>query len=407
VPTFAFTARSAAGRPGRAVTGLRVADSEGALAPALAAEGLFLIRAEPARPKPRTRGWTRGWSWGRFTPRDRSLLLLHLATYLEAGIPILETLQDFRQPDRPRLEAAAVAMAEGMAEGAALSELMARQDGLFEPVHVAMVRAGEATGRLDEALRAVLKHADWNGRLRAQVRRAAWYPLVLITVLALVALLACTYSLPPIMAMLEGLGVPLPAETRVLLATVGGLNRHGWLLALVPLPILGLVAALRDPGRRLAWDTAFLHLPVAGRLIAQVALARFALSLAAQYRAGLPLVQALRNSEGVTGNARIGDSIRRLRHGVEQGGGLAATAAKVGYVPQLLIRMLAVGETTGNLEETLDKAAEHCEADVEEGVRLCFQVLDPVLKVVMAGLLLFVAAAVLLPLYLMIGNING
>ena len=136
-------------------------------------------------------------------------------------------------------------------------------------------------------------------------------------------------------------------------------------------------------------------------------MARFARFFAAQYRAGLPLVQALRSSEGVTGNARLGLGLRRMRLAVEQGVGLAAAAARAGYMPQLIIRMLALGEETGQLEETLERAALLCDAEVEEGVRLFFAVLDPVLKLAMACLLVFVAAAVLLPLYTLIGGING
>jgi len=396
VPTYAFLARSGSGAP---VKGLRVADSEGALAPALALEGLFLVRAEPA-PPPRIEGRAR--------PGDLSLLLLHLAAYLEAGIPLLTALRDFRDPGRPRLEAAVMAMAAGLEEGASLSKVMGAHPGLFLPVHVGMVRAGEAAGRLDQALRAVIGLVDWNRALRAQVRRAAAYPLILAGVLALVILLVCAYSLPPIMRLLEELGIPLPGVTRTFLALGGGLRLYGWLLLAVPLALrAGLGLALRRPAFRLAWDTALLRLPGAGRLVSRMALSRFAHFLAAQHRAGIPLVEALRQSEGVTGNARIGLCVRAIRSGVEQGGGLAASAARAGHIPQLVIRMMALGEETGRLEETLERAAVRFDAEVEEAVRLLFQVMDPVIKILMACLLVFVATAVLLPLYTMIGGING
>jgi len=223
-----------------------------------------------------------------------------------------------------------------------------------------------------------------------------------------VILLVCAYSLPPIMRLLEELGIPLPGVTRTFLALGGGLRLYGWLLLAVPLALrAGLGLALRRPAFRLAWDTALLRLPGAGRLVSRMALSRFAHFLAAQHRAGIPLVEALRQSEGVTGNARIGLCVRAIRSGVEQGGGLAASAARAGHIPQLVIRMMALGEETGRLEETLERAAARFDAEVEEAVRLLFQVMDPVIKILMACLLVFVATAVLLPLYTMIGGING
>jgi type IV pilus assembly protein PilC len=399
VPTFAFVARGSAGQTRK---GSRVGASEAALALELAAEGLFLVRAEavtPAAQDPRKL---------KLKPKELATLLLHLAAYLEAGIPLLLAFQDYRDPGRPRLEAAVRDMAARLFQGAALSEIMAAYPNLFLPVHVGMVRAGEATGRLEQALRAVIRLVEWNAGLRAQVRRATTYPLVLVAVLTLIILLVCAFSLPPILTLLEELGIPLPLVTRIFLALGRGLGRYGWLLAALPAAgWFGLRQGLRQPAFRLRWDTALLALPVAGGLALRMALSRFAHVFAAQCRAGIPIVQALGNSEAVTGNARVGLAIRGIRQGVEQGGRLAACAAREGCFPQLVLRMLAIGEETGKLEETLERTAGHFDAEVAQGIELCFQVLDPVVKILMAGLLVFVAVAVLLPLYLLIGGING
>ncbi|BDU72203.1 type II secretion system F family protein [Mesoterricola silvestris] len=396
MPRYAFLARS---RAGAAVRGLRLADSPGALAPVLAAEGLFLVRAEAAAP---------ARAQGKAGPGDLPPLLHHLATYLEAGIPLLTALRDFRDPGRPRLEAAALDLAARVEEGAAFSAAMAAHPGLFLPVHVGMVRAGEAAGRLDEALHAVISLVDWRIAFRARVRKAATYPLILAAVLAVVILLISIFSLPPILRLLEDLDIPLPRVTRALLALGRGLGRFGWVAVAVPAALRGgLALALRRPGFRLAWDTALLRVPVVGRLIARMALSRFAHFLAAQHRAGLPLVQALRACEEVTGNARMRLAVRAMRSGVEQGRGLAASAAGTGQVPQLVLRMLALGEETGHLGETLDRAAAHLDAEVDEAVGLAFQLVDPAVKILMACLLLFLATAVLLPLYTLIGGINA
>ena len=398
MPAFAFTARSAAGRTRK---GLRVVASEAALARELAGEGLFLIQASPAAravPDP---------AKARLGAKDLAQLLLHLAAYLEVGLSPLAALRDYRNPERPRLEAAVADMAARMAEGASLSRIMAAYPALFQPVHVGMIQAGEASGRLDQALRAVIKLVEWDDGFRVQVRKAATYPLILLVLLGAIVLLVSAFSLPPVLKLLEDLGIPLPTVTRVFLAVGHGLHRYGWLLLAAPSAAwFAVTLALRRPGFRLAWDSALLRLPVAGPLVSRMALARFAHFFAAQVRAGIPMVEALRLSEGATGNARLGLGVRAVRLGVEQGGGLAASAARTGQFPQLVIRMLALGEETGKLEETLEKAAARFDAEAEEGVRMTFQVLDPLIKILMACLLVFVAAAVLMPLYMMIGGLN-
>lgn len=398
MPTFAFTARST---HGKTVKGLRLLDSEGALALALASEGLFLIRAEPAPPGNPSRRRLR-WS-----TKEYATFLLHLAAYLEVGLSLLDALREYRNPARPRLEQAVLDMGTRLTGGASLSEVMAAYT-LFQPIHVAMIRAGEASGRLTEALRAVLALVEWDDAFRAQVRQAATYPLIVLGVLALIGLLVSKLSLPTILMLLESLQIPLPLVTRIFLQIGTLLTRFGWLLVAVPLGFwLGLKQALLRPSLRLRWDGALLALPGLGPLLTRIALSRFAHVLAEQYRSGIPLVQALRQCEEVTGNARMAQHIRSLADGVEQGERLAVTAARIDVLPPLIVRMLAIGEETGHLEETLRKAIKYFDAEVAEAVRLFFQGVDPLLKVLLAGVLVFVACAILLPLYLLIGGING
>ena len=399
MPAFAFTARP---RKGKDIQGVRVVESEAALAQTLAAEGLFLLQAKPAadiRRDPKKI---------KLNAKDLSTFLLHLATYLEAGLSVVTALQDYRDPDRPGLEATVQDMAGRIFEGSSLSEVMAAYPSLFQSIHVSMVRAGEATGRLDQSLRAVIKLVEWNDSFRKQVRKASTYPLILIGVLGLIILLVSLFSLPAILKLLEDLEVPLPVVTRVFLAGGKVMVGYGWMLALLPMAAwIGLKIALKNSGFRLRWDTALLDLPVVGRLATRMALARFTHFFAEQHRAGLPVLQALSNSEDVTGNTRIGHCVRIIRMGVEQGERLAVMAAQVGYFPQIVIRMLAIGEETGRLEDTLAKAAAHFDVEVAEGVDTFFKVLDPLIKIGMACLLVFVASAVLLPLYELVVGING
>jgi type II secretory pathway component PulF len=139
----------------------------------------------------------------------------------------------------------------------------------------------------------------------------------------------------------------------------------------------------------------------------RLALARFSRFLEQQYRSGIPIVQALRQSEGVTGNARIGQSVHAIRHGVEQGEKLAVMAARVGCFPRLIVRMLATGEETGHLEETLRKAGNQFEAEGTEAVKRMFTIVEPCLLLAVGGIMLFIFLAILLPIYTLQGAIHG
>lgn len=397
--TFAFSARA---RDGRTVTGVRAAADEQALAAELARERLFLLKAKvEARQK-------HAGAKGRFKRKELASFLLHLASYLEAGVPLLAALQDYREPGKPALDAAIQELRRQLEGGASLSEAMETQPNLFKPLHVSMVRAGEKSGRLDESLREVIKLVEWEESFRSQVKQASTYPIIVLSLIGVIILVVSLFALPTILKLLRDFNVPLPMVTRIFMGIGDFLVHWGLGVLFIPLGVyLGLRAALRREAFRLWWDTRMLRLPVLGPLVTRMALSRFANFFAAQYRSGIPILQLLRECEGVTGNARLGLCVRQIREGVERGERLAVMAAGVGYFPQLVVRMLAIGEEAGNLEQTLGKVCTYFDAEVQASVKRIFQLLEPILMVFLAGILIFVAAAILLPIYTMIGGVNA
>lgn len=397
MPAYAYTARTYGGKT---LGGTRAAGSEDALALDLAGDGLFLLRARPVRGTPgRAPKLRRG---------DLEAFLVHLASYLEAGLPLATALQDCQGHGRTGMVTLAADMGARLAEGARLSDMCAAHPGIFQPAHVAMVRAGEASGRMDEALRGLIALLAWNEGLRRRLRALAAQPLIVLGTLGVVAAIVSVHSLPILTALLSDLGVPLPGVTRVFLGIGEAASRWGWLLPV--LAAAGWAArtwALRIPALRLRWDGAKLALPGVGDLLARTALARTARVLAAQCGAGVPLVSALESCEGVPGNAKLARAVAAIRRDVEGGGRLSDSAAATGLFPPFVLRMMKAGESSGRLEEALQRAASRLDAEVEERVRVLFQIMDPCLKFILAGLLVFVASALLLPLYAMIGAING
>jgi len=397
--SFSYRARS---HDGRTLRGVRAAASEAALARDLALESLFLLKAGPVQA---AAGRFRG---PRVKRKELIAFMIHLGSYLEAGVPLLSALQDYQLPEKPEVEAAVQDLRRRIEGGSSLSEAMEAYPSLFAPLHVSMVRAGEQSGRMDEVLQEVVKLVEWEDEFSGQVSQAAAYPIIVLTIVGLVVLVVSTFAMPAIIKLLQDLHVPLPLPTRIFLALGGGLARWGWLAALLAAAgVVGLKAALRRPGFRLWWDTRKLRLPLVGNLATKIGLSRFATFFSAQYRAGIPIVQVLRECQGVTGNARLALCVRRIREGVESGERLAVMAAGVGYFPTLVVRMLAIGEEAGNLEQTLGKVSRYFDAEVKADIRRFFQALEPLLMVVLAGVIVFVAVSILLPIYTMIGSINA
>lgn len=399
MPTFTFKAK---GNDGHVVRGTRVCTSELALAHELGQESLFLVNVETGQSAK-----IRSMRGPRLQRKELIAFLLHVGSYVEAGVPLLSSLEDYRLPENAAVDGAIQDIRRRIEGGSTLSDSMEVYPTLFNKLHSSMVRAGEATGRLDDAIREVVKLVEWEEDFTGQVKQASTYPLIVLAIVGLVVLVVSTFALPVITKMLKELNVPLPLPTLIFIGLGEFAASWGWLVAL--LLIVGVVSfrvALRKPDVRLWWDTQVLGLPLIGTLATKLALSRFATFFAAQYRAGIPIVQVLRECQSITGNARLGLCVRQIREGVEAGSRLAVMAASVKYFPPLVIRMLAIGEEAGNLELTLGKVSTYFDAEVHAGIKRFFQLLEPLMMVVLAGVVLFVAISILLPIYTLIGNIN-
>jgi type II secretory pathway component PulF len=400
MPTFVFRAKAA---DGRVIRGTRASASEAALAMELAQDSMFLVHAESGQviKSKKLRG-------PRLKRKELIAFLIHLGSYVEAGVPLLAALEDYRLPERPAVDEALQDIRRRIEGGSSFSEAMEVYPTLFNRLHLNMIRAGETTGRLDESLREVVKLIEWEEDFAGQVKQASTYPIIVLSIVGLVVLVVSTFALPVIIKMLKELNVPLPLVTRIFMGIGEVAASWGWMVAIVL--VIGIVSfriALRQPEVRLWWDTRILHMPLLGALTTKLGLSRFATFFAAQYRAGIPIVQVLKECQDVTGNARLALCVRRIAEGVESGSRLAIMAASVGYFPALVVRMLAIGEEAGNLEVTLGKVSTYFDAEVKAGIKRFFQLLEPVLVVTLAGVLLFVAASILLPIYTLIGNINA
>lgn len=398
---FSFSARNL---DGLRIEGIRSAESEAALAADLSRESLFLVRAYVARETALQR-----FSAPQMKRKELAAFFVHLGSYVEAGVPLLAALSDYQEPGRPEFNAALLDMRRRIEGGVSLSEAFEAYPTLFEPMLISMIRAGESSGHLDESIHEVVKLIEWDEQFAGQVKQAATYPIILLSIVALVVVLVSVFALPPVLKMLVEFQVPLPLVTQIFIVLGQGMVTWGWLVIALPVLIfLAFRTALRQRRDfRLWWHTQLLRMPLLGTLLVKLGLSRFATFFAAQYRAGLPILQILKECASVTGNDRLGWCVRKIREGIESGERLGVMAAQVGYFPPLVVRMFSIGEEAGNLEVTLGKVSTYFDAEVQTGLKRFFQLLEPILLIALAGVVVFVAVSILLPIYSLIGGINA
>lgn len=399
--TFTYQARNDLGRP---VSGVLEADTEDAVDSTLRARGLYVtsvservaVEAQKAAP---TLALSR---------RDLVLLTLHIATVLSSGIPIVEGLVGFADeaPNR-RLKAITLSLLEGVRGGASLSEVMARYPRAFPDIYINLVRAGETIGRVDKVLFELVASLEWQARIVSEIRQAAVYPVMLLSGVSIMLTLIVTIVMPRFLKALQKVNAPIPAPTRVVMAFGEFLNEH-WMTVIAGGVIVFIATRLyvgTREGRRLM-DTLKLRIPVLGELIRKIGMSRFAHHLSQLHMAGVDFVVALTVVENVVGNAVLADAIGRARERVVAGSSLTEALRVTRQFPPLVLQMVATGETTGNLGETLNKVAEYYDREVPATVKRVSTIVEPLVYVILGVVVLGTALALYSPMLAMLQNLQ-
>lgn len=399
---FAYKARRG---DGTAVRGNREAEGAAALARRLRTEGLVLVEARPSKGRSPRR--LRGRS--PLSPQELLLFTFNLRTLLEAGLPLLVGFEDLeKQARRPAVRRVFREIAESIAGGSSLADALGRHRETFPAVYRAMVAAGESSGRLPEALDRLHSLLDWRMEVGKQIRNLLAYPIIVLTALLGLAVLALVWVLPRFMGILEMVGGTLPAPTRALLWMSEAL-RTGW-------PFLGAIAVglpvavvllRRIRSVRRATDGALLRAPVVGPLVSVSACSQVVHFMSAGIDAGIGLPECLALTAEVGGNEAIRTAVLKVRHQVMSGESLGGAFEAAGIFPPFVRRMVAIGESSGALVETLRRAQIVYDRELPQALRRFSAGLQPMLTAAMGGGLLFLILAILLPLYRVYENLGG
>ncbi|MBX8582673.1 type II secretion system inner membrane protein GspF [Pseudomonas cichorii] len=391
MPTYRYQALDPAGRTRKASL---QAESERHARQLLREQGLFardLQIQDSASRSPRGQ---------RLNHTQLCELTRQLATLLSAGIPLVDALATLeRQLAEPAIRNLLVAVRGALGEGHSLAQSLRRQGGLFTGLYCALVEAGERSGKLAPVLERLAEHLEQVQRQRHKARTAMIYPAVLMLVSLAVVIGLMTFVVPKLTEQFSHTGQSLPLITRLLIGISEGLVRVGpWLLVLALLAAVGAGLLLRKAHWRLRLDRSLLRLPKVGPLLTVLESARLARSLAILVGSGVPLLEALQVATATVGNREVHGTLETVREQVEGGVSLHRALNAAGHFPPLLLNMVASGEASGTLPDMLERVADNQERGFTRHVDMLMALFEPLMILVMGGVVLFIVLAVLLPI---------
>ncbi|KPV40115.1 general secretion pathway protein GspF [Thiohalorhabdus denitrificans] len=393
---FEYQALDARGRNRK---GILTGDSPRQIRAQLRDQGLYPVEVQPVAEQGTRQG--RPMLGGRVSASGLALLTRQLATLVRAGMPLEEALRALgEQVSGRQLQSVVAGVRAQITEGATLTEALGSFPRTFPELYRVMVEAGEASGRLEEVLDRLADYTEQRQAMRQKLGVALIYPILVTVVAVLVVVALLTYVVPEVVRVFESTGQTLPLLTRGLIASSDFLRANG-LLLVVLLGGAALLAtyALRRPRVRYAFDRMLLRLPFIGRLSRTINSARLARTLAILTESGVPLLEAIRIGGRVVRNQPIREAVEEAAVTVREGGRLHTALGQSGYFPPLMIHMLSAGEESGELEKMLERAASNQERELESAVSAATALMEPVLILVMGGIVLVIVLAILLPIF--------
>jgi len=398
---MALFAYRAVDRDGKEVSGSLAADGRGAALDRLAERGLLPVSVanDAAEDGAAARLPARV---GRVSRSSVDAFTRELANLLAAGVSLSRALSILSsQASQPAARRQWSAIHDAVVDGESLADAMARWPRSFPPVHVAMVRAGEAGGFLDVVLEQIAEFRSREQDLVGRVKAALVYPLVLAVLAAFVLTFLMTYFIPRFSAVFAEFGGALPWLTRAIVSTSNVVLRHGLAIAVAVAAAVVIVRrALASQSGRRSFERALLRTPAVGTVAARFALVRFCRMLGTLLGAGVPLIAALRVAKEAIGNQTLADAVDRAVREVQQGSSLAASlSASPELFPPSVAEMTAVAEQTGRLDKELVRLAAAYEGDLDRRLRMLVALAEPALLFLMAAVIGTVVIGMLLPVF--------
>lgn len=398
---FKYRALNHKGRP---VKGILAAVNENDLFNQLQSAGLELLSCSPLSQKQSKTSF-----FGKVTARELIQLFIHLDQMEGAGVPLLESLADIRDTsDNPLLRDTMSEIARDVMEGSKLSEAMEKHPKIFTNLYVSLVASGEETGKMTASYKQLVKYLTWVDGMQARIRKATRYPMILMLVVVGAVVVMMGFVVPQIVEFIRNMEFELPFPTVALIATSDFFQEYWWAVVCLPIALAATIMGLRRASDDVAFqiDRAMLSAPVAGELIRKINIARFCQTFGALYAAGLPILEGLQAATRTVSNRSLAEAMESIQGMIKSGSPLSEAFNASGEFPSMVVRMLKVGEDSGNLTVVLEQVSDFYTADVDEEVQKLIAMIEPSLTVVLGSMILWIAVGVFGPIYSSFENID-
>lgn len=333
--------------------------------------------------------------------KDLQIFTRQFSTLIGAGIPILDSLKILSDGKKaPVLKAALIKVRDNIESGQGLGESMSMFPTVFDRLFVNMMKAGEAAGILDSILNRLAGYLEKSEKIKKQIKSAMVYPAMIIFVAIVVVVGILVGIIPKFQELYNNSGKALPEITQMVVAMSNFCIQKWYILvlAIVGAPLSFLAWANTAEGKEIV-ERVLIHSPAIGELVLKSSIARMTRTLSTLLTAGVPVINALEIAGKTSGNVVIEEVLLRCRESVIQGKPLAAPMLQYKIIPEMLAQMVAVGEASGTLDTMLSKVADFYEDDVENAVKALTSLIEPILMVVLGGIIAFLVIAMYLPVF--------
>jgi type IV pilus assembly protein PilC len=404
VSTYTYTARPERGAP---VKGQISGDSKAAVAAELRRKGMTVLAVDEKRSIPSLGQFTQAHT--RIKSRDKVVFSRQFATMINAGLALLRALYILEeQTSSPRFRAIISQVRQDVEAGSPLSDSLEKHPVAFDRLYVSMVRAGEIGGVLDVTLERLASQIEKDDSLRRSVKSAMTYPILIGTFALLVMTGMILFIIPMFAKMYNDLGGTLPLLTRIMVG-ISNVVAGFWFIIFpgIFLLVIGLRKLKRSKPGREAWDKAKLRMPMGvGAIIQKIVVARFSRTLATLVSSGVPILQAIDITGQTAGNSVVENAMVEVGENIKSGESIARPLQRVSVFPPMVTQMIAIGEETGALDTMLHKIADFYEDEVDTAVKSLTSIIEPIMMIVIGGLVGLIVVSMYLPIFNMMKLVN-
>ena len=340
--------------------------------------------------------------------KEMVIFTRQFATMINSGVALLRALNVLvDQAESDLFKGILKDVTEGVEEGRSLSEAMSEHPKTFSKLYVSMVSAGEIGGVLDEVLDRLAFFLENNAKLIGQLKSAATYPAVVFFIATGIFIFLLSFVIPIFKEMFDAMGVELPAFTQLLI-DMSNFIREFWYVLIIGVvgSVYGIITFIKTPFGKSWLDNVALKAPVFGNIIRKVAVARFTRTLGTLLRSGVPLMTALEITQDTAGNVHIMAGIAKVREAVSEGEGMTKPLEQTKMFPPMVTQMIAIGEESGNVDAMLEKVADFYDEEVEQAVKAMTSLLEPLMMVLIGGMVGSMIIGMYLPMFSVISAIS-